>query len=240
VSSVGLIPSILGGLDIDLFLKELQRAYDIFMDLSVPGDNPALLFALFLKSAFKKGYRNVFSMPYHSFLEGITGLFVQQISESTGKRGLGLLGTMQAAPICQHSVLEYLLGGTKGHTIPIIWNCEKTKMDYALDNPYFDLSGISASQVISHQADATFQALLTQKVPAAKIQVAKNELSNFSTLIAFIQSTVYMLCMLFNVNWESNPLVNLGKEICNEAIKEGKTPEQRLETRRSIAEGWTF
>lgn len=240
ICSVVLIPSILGGLDIDLFLKALDKSYSNFMNLDDPLNNAALSFAVFLKSMYEKGYRNVFSMYYSSYLKGAAGLFVQELSESTGKEDLGFLGTMQSAPFCQHSVLELLLGGSKGHTIPLIWSVEKEPNDIEISNPELDLQNLTASEVISHQADATFQTLLEQNIPSAKIQIKKIRIEDLACIIAFIQSTVYLLCLLFNVNWESNPLVNSGKKICNDAIKDHLSASKRKEIRKEITKSWNI
>jgi len=145
---------------------------------------------------------------------------------------------MQSAPLCQHSVLELLLGGSKGHSIPIIWLSEEERNNYKIDNSFFNLADITASEIISHQADATFQALLKQNVPSAKIHINKQDLTQVSQLVAFIQSSIYLLCLLFNVNWESNPLVNLGKEICNKSISIRKTSAQRKDARHEITKDW--
>lgn len=236
VCSVALVPSILGGIDVDLFLQSMAEAYSEFKDLGDLKQNYALHYATYCKIMYDKGYRNVFNMAYSSYLEGAAGLFVQEISESTGKENKGILGTAQIAPLCQHSVLELLLGGSKGHTTPLIWTTESEPDDLKINNPEFGLINQTALNVIKYQADATFQALLTQEVPTAKIQLKEISEQGYGHLIAFIQSFVYYLCMLLNVNWENNPLVNTGKKICNDAIKQNKTPEERKSLRMKVAD----
>jgi hypothetical protein len=54
-------------------------------------------------------------------------------------------------------------------------------------------------------------------------------------MIAFIQSTVYYLCLLLDVNWGDNPKVIIGKEIGNKALKNKSSPEQRKNTREKLA-----
>jgi glucose-6-phosphate isomerase len=179
-------------------------------------------------------------MPYTSYLEGAAGLFVQELSESTGKEDMGLIGTMQPAPFSQHSVLELLLGGSKGHTVPLLWAVENEPNDIEISNSELGLQNLTASEVISYQADATFQILLEQNIPSAKIQIKKIGIEELACIIAFIQSTVYMLCLLFNVNWESNPLVNSGKKICNDAIKDHLSASKRKEIRKDITKSWNI
>jgi len=116
ISNVGILPSFLLGININEFLKGLNDGYQKFMGSN---ENPALEFSSFLYGLYSKGYKNVFSMPYSISIEGSVGLFVQEISESTGKSEKGLIGTSQSAPLCQHSVLEYLLGGPKDAVIPV-------------------------------------------------------------------------------------------------------------------------
>jgi glucose-6-phosphate isomerase len=236
VCSVLFVPALLSGIDLDDFLKGLENGYETFKDLSDPENNLALVYATFLEQLYQKGYRNIFSMPYSEWLEGAVGLFVQEISESSGKEGTGIMGTYQPAPLCQHSVLELLLGGTKGHTTPILWTTMAEPQDVEIKSLDPTLDKKSALSVINYQLDATFQALLEQKIPAAKLSLQEVTINNLGKLIAFIQTTVYYYCLITNVNWSSNPLVNTGKKICNEAIEKNLDSKARIENRKIAAE----
>ena len=174
-------------------------------------------------------------MPYSLSLEGSVGLFVQEISESTGKEEKGLVGTYQSAPLCQHSVLEYLLGGTKGAVIPVLWSIETEKLDLIINSSIDYIHNQSAQTIVNYQADATFQALVGQRVPSAKITIELAEEYNIGNLIAFIQSSVYFLCLLLDVNWSNNPKVIIGKEIGNKALKDKSSAEQRRNARENLA-----
>lgn len=235
ICSVALVPAMISGIDVELFLENLATGYSEFKDLHDFEKNYALQYATYLYSLYNDGYRNIFSMPYSSYLMGTAGLFVQEISESSGKNHKGLLGTKQTAPLCQHSVLELLLGGSKGHTSPLLWTVSNEPDDIPINNPEFGLENQTALNIINHQADATFQALLGQKIPAAKLNLKNISVPSLAHAIAFVQSTIYYFCMLLNVNWESNPLVNVGKKICNEAIAANKNPEQRRSERVEVA-----
>ena len=232
VSNVGILPSFLLGININEFLRGLTDGYKTFMNLS---DNPALKFSSFLYNLYLKGYKLVFSMPYSITLEGSVGLFVQEISESTGKDEKGLIGSFQPAPLCQHSVLEYLLGGTKGAVIPVLWTLENESEDFQLSSSIDYVNNKTAQTVVNYQADATFQALLDQVVPAAKISINQSNEYSIGILISFIQSSIYNLCLLLDVNWSNNPKVILGKEIGNRYLKDTISPEKRKEIRRTLA-----
>ncbi|MBD3351948.1 MAG: hypothetical protein GF364_10730 [Candidatus Lokiarchaeota archaeon] len=236
ICSVGLIPSLIAGVNVDEFLNSLAESYSVFKDLHDTEENLALHYASLLKMLYNKGYTNIFNMPYSVYLEGAAGLFVQEISESSGKKEQGLLGTYQPAPLCQHSVLELLLGGKKGHTSPFIWTTLNEPQDIEINSTEFGLVNQTALNIIKNQADATFQALIGQNIPVSKIELYNISEESYASLIAFIQSTVYYFCMLLDVNWANNPLVVTGKEICNEAIKEGKTRSQRKQDREELAE----
>ncbi|QEE17915.2 hypothetical protein DSAG12_03753 [Promethearchaeum syntrophicum] len=246
VCSVMLVPALISGIKVEQVQKGLEDGYALYknLDKSNIDLNSALQFAVYAYHLIKKGYRNIFSMPYSQWLEGLTGLFVQEISESTGKEGNGILGTYQAAPLCQHSVLELLLGGSKGHTSPLLWTTLQEPTDVILkhdgdvnhqegENPMQE--GSTALSVVNYQLDATFQALLEQKVPASKLTFKSITPYSFGFSIAFIQTTVYYLCMLLDVNWSSNPMVNVGKKICNEAIKSKLDRNQRINNRIEVA-----
>jgi len=232
ISNVGILPAYLLGINVGDFLTGLKNGYMKYMPFE---DNPALHFSIFLYNLYKKGFKVVFSMPYSFNLEGSVGLFVQEISESTGKEKQGLIGTYQSAPLCQHSVLEYLLGGTKGAVIPVLWTIENEKSDLILESSISYINNQSAQTVVNYQADATFQALLEQGVPSAKITIERPDEYNMGNLIAFIQSSIYYLCLLLDVNWSNNPKVIIGKEIGNKALKNRSSLEQRKNTREKLA-----
>ncbi len=232
VSNVGILPSLLLGINVNEFLKGLNDGYKKFM---VFDDSPALEFSSFLYGLYLKGYKMVFSMPYSITLEGSVGLFVQGISESTGKKDKGLIGTFQSAPLCQHSVLEYLLGGTKGVVIPVLWTVENEPEDFPLSSSIDYVNNKTAQTVVNYQADATFQALLDQVVPTAKISINQSEEYSIGILISFILSSLYNLCLLLDVNWSNNPKVIIGKEISKKFLKETISPAKRKDTRRTLA-----
>ena len=233
MTNVSIIPAYLAGIDIEIFLRGLKDSYEFFSKYE---RNPALELAIFLFRLYKKGYKGIFSMPYSKNLEGSIGLWVQGISESTGKDEKGMIGTYQSAPICQHSVLEYLLGGTKGVIIPILWTIINEYPDFILESSIDYVDGKSAQTIVNYQASATFQALIQQQVPSAKISLENPSEYNIGCLVAHILTSVYYLCLLTNVNWANNPKVIIGKKICNEALKEGITASQSEEIRKKIAE----
>ncbi|MFO8018249.1 MAG: hypothetical protein R6U96_06405 [Promethearchaeia archaeon] len=233
ITNVAIVPGYIAGIDVHGFLESMSDAYKTYMNFQ---KNPALEYAIFLHTLYKQNYRLLFSMPYSHNLEGSTGLLVQEISESTGKEGKGLMGAYQEAPLCQHSVLEYLLGGTKGIVTPLILTIENEEPDLMLPSSLDYIHGNSAQNIVNYQADATFQALIKQSVPSASISVKSPEVSSIADLIAFIQSTVYYLCLLLDVNWANNPKVNIGKEICNKALQNNLSQKQRQINRKKIAE----
>ncbi|MFX1357948.1 MAG: hypothetical protein ACFFA8_11790 [Promethearchaeota archaeon] len=232
VTNVGLVPAFLAGINIENFLEGLEIGYRTFMEKQ---DSKSLEFAIYLFDLYKKGYRITFSMPYSKNIEGTVGLFVQEISESTGKNGKGFMGSYQPAPLCQHSVLEFLLGGSKGVVIPILWTIEQEIPDILLESSIDFVDGKTAQTVINYQADATFQALIEQSVPSAKISLDFPNEFEIGQLISFIQSSIYYLCLLLDVNWADNPKVNIGKSICNEFLKSNIPVNNRAEKRKKIA-----
>jgi len=233
ISNVAIVPAYLAGIDINSFLKGLEMCYALFMKYDL---NPSTEFSAFLFNLYNKGYKIIFSMPYSINLEESIALFVQEISESSGKKERGFMGAYQSAPLCQHSVLEYLLGGTKGIVLPLIWTLERELLDLTLESSIDYIRGLTAHSIVDYQADATFQALIEQGVPSAKISLETPNALNIGQLIAFIQSTVYYICLLLDVNWANNPKVNIGKKICNEALLNRSSSQERRDHRNSKAE----
>jgi glucose-6-phosphate isomerase len=233
VTNVAVVPACIAGIKIKKFLKGLEIGYESFSSLSK--NNRALEFSAYIYNLYKRNYKVIFSMPYSKNLEGSTGLWVQGISESTGKDERGLIGAYQEAPLCQHSVLEYLLGGTKGLVIPILWTVDHEILDLNLTSSIDYVNGKSAQTIVNFQADATFQALIQQCVPSAKISVKDLSEESIGILIAFILSSIYYLCLLIDVNWANNPKVIIGKQICNDALKDNINIEKRQKIRKNLA-----
>ncbi|MHA1792208.1 MAG: hypothetical protein ACTSVI_06150 [Promethearchaeota archaeon] len=234
-TNVALLPAYMAGIDINAFVSGLEEGYQLYGVDNPIQTNISKQYALYLHYLFKNALRNVFSMPYFSWLEGAVGLWVQELSESTGKNGVGLMGTSQPAPLCQHSVLELLLGGTKYHSLPMLWNIEKDPDDLPLNNMISHIQGKTAAETVIYQANATFEALLTKEVPSAMLTLETPSVKNMGVLIAFIQSTVYHLCMLFDVDWAGNPNVLIGKEICNNAMADNLALSKMKENRKKVA-----
>ncbi len=233
VTNVAVVPACIAGINIKEFLKGLEIGYKSFSSLD--NNNRAIKFSAYIYNLYKKNYKVIFSMPYSKNLEGSTGLWVQGVSESTGKNERGMIGTYQEAPICQHSVLEYLLGGSKGLVIPILWTVEHEISELDLTSSIDYVNGKSAQSIINYQADATFQALIQQRTPSAKITLTNPSEESMGVLVAFILSSVYYLCLLIDVNWANNPKVIIGKKICNDALKDNITSEKRENIRKKLA-----
>jgi glucose-6-phosphate isomerase len=232
ISNVAIFPAYAAGIKVKEFLKGLDEGYKNYMDYQL---NDASRLACYVYHLYGNGVKVIFSMPYFSNLEGVVGLFVQEVSESTGKDNKGLMGAYQSAPLCQHSVLEYLLGGTKGAILPILWIVEEESIDLNLPSMIDYINNKSAHKVVKYQAHATFQALIEQDVPSVLISLPLSDEKNIGNLVAFIQSVVYYLCLLLNVNWANNPKVIIGKKICNTALRENRSFEDLKAERKKIA-----
>ncbi|TFF89926.1 MAG: hypothetical protein EU548_05640 [Promethearchaeota archaeon] len=232
ISNVAIFPSYAAGIEVKSFLQGLEEGYQEYMNYKI---NDASRIACYLYQLYKNGVKVIFSMPYSSNLEGAIGLFVQEISESTGKQNKGLMGAYQSAPLCQHSILEYLLGGTKGAVLPILWTVKNDIVDLQLPSQIDYINNKSAQGIVNYQAHATFQALLEQKVPSMLVSVPSPDAKNMGNLVSFIQSVVYYLCLLLDVNWATNPKVVIGKRICNQALRANKSFEDLKGERKKIS-----
>jgi len=233
-TNVGIVPAYLAGIKINEFLKGLEQGYQQFMGEPLT-NNMALELATYIYNLYLKGYRVIFSMPYSIHLEGLVGLFVQELSESTGKEGKGLMGAFHSAPLCQHSILEFLLGGSRDVVLPIAWTVSHEINDMALESSIDYINGRTAQEIVNYQVDATFQALLKESVPSIKIELNKPLEFDIGVAISLMQAAIYYLCLLLDVNWSDNPKVNIGKKICNNALKKGLTRKERKQIREKIA-----
>lgn len=111
-SSVGLLPALIGGVDITETLAGARAVLGQALAGAALDAIPAVAGALFSASAER--YGNCFihvMMPYVNRLQMLTKWFVQLWAESLGKKGRGTTPVAALGPLDQHSQLQMFLDG---------------------------------------------------------------------------------------------------------------------------------
>jgi glucose-6-phosphate isomerase len=117
-SSVGILPGLLAGLDMQAFLQGASLIRE-FMEKTALTKNPLFLLAKNLILHFPQKPIHVM-MPYTSELKGFSQWFVQLWAESLGKNEKGFTPLAALGAVDQHSLLQLLSDGPNDKILSFI------------------------------------------------------------------------------------------------------------------------
>lgn len=216
LSSVGMIPAHLAGLDVKAFLDGAKEAHDNY-DL-------AFQYALALFCFYKNDKHIDVLMPYKSSLEGFAKWYRQLFAESLGKKlnmqGIdvfeGITPVAALGPVDQHSQLQLYNEGPNNKVITFIY-VEKPIKDIALPanfeslEEYKFLKGRSFNELLKLELETTAYALTKNKRPNMTISIPELNEFYLGQLFYFFQITVTYLGFMMNVDPFNQPGVELSK-----------------------------
>ncbi len=222
-SSVGLLPLACVGVDIDELLKGCQKVYKSFFDQNDFYD------ALIEKARFMVENKHRFNInvlfSYSSSLNGFNKWYVQLWGESLGK--ININQTRQAftpigliGPVDQHSFLQLIVEGKRDKTVTFIKvqnRDDETKIpNINIENleelNYLD--NLSFNDLITHQADATIEAIEDMKdIPYDVITIEKVDEYNLAKLMFSYQLLTSVVGKFVQIDTYNQPGVEAGKII---------------------------
>lgn len=227
-SAVGLVPLACVGVDIDQLLLGCQKVSNTFFD---KGEfyEPLMNKARFIvENKHRFNINLLFS--YSSSLEGFNKWYVQLWGESLGKKNIN--STKQAftpigiiGPVDQHSFLQLIAEGKRDKTVTFIKvesradetiipavNIESLEELNYLDN-------LSFNELITHQADATIQAIDDMKdIPYDVITLDKVDEYHLAKLMFCYQLLTSIVGKFVQINTYDQPGVEAGKIILKEKL----------------------
>ena len=215
-SAVGLLPALLGNVDIDAFIKAAQKVL-----MEVKEDPNARTFSdayEMYDKAFKNGVINQHViMPYSDMLEDYTKWAVQLISESLGKsKDFGITPIRAMGTVDQHSMLQLFLGGpaNKFYTIIVAKNNEHTlPIQTTVDGKVIDhLKGHTVNELMYAHAQATIQ-VLKAKAPVRVLEYDQIDIATLGGLMAKNFIEVLVIAHLANINPFDQPAVEESKRL---------------------------
>jgi len=230
LSSVGLVPLVLAGVDIELLLEGARKIRVSFFE-------EGYIREILLKKAifYAKHYReyniNVL-FAYSEAMEYFLKWYIQLWGESLGKRqecsiiNIGLTPIGLIGPKDQHSFLQLLMEGNRDKTITFI-KIENKQESLVVPNISFKyleeldiLNSISFNELINMQCDATKEALLNEKeIPVDEIVLNRANEYSIGQLIFYYELLTSLVGRLINVNTYNQPGVELGKTILKNKLR---------------------
>ncbi len=222
LSSVGLVPTALAGIDISALMRGAKKMKEIIQKSS-PEKNPALILAsLQYLLDRKKGKGMTVMMPYSNPLFRVGDWYRQLLAESIGKNKstgptpINALGTTD-----QHSQLQLFNEGPNNkwfiflnvlkHDSPLnIGNHLPKKLDF--------LNNKNLSEIINAAYTGTAESLSKNKRPNITLNISKVNAEAMGALFMLFEFQVALLGLIYKVDAFNQPGVEISKIITKQIL----------------------
>ncbi len=224
-SVVGLLPAILSGVDIDLFISGAKNVINDILNAEKPEDCQLFKDITSMYEVFKSGkIREHVIMAYTDMLEDFGKWYVQLISESLGKsENFGITPIRAIGTIDQHSMLQLFLGGPSNKLFTIITqrsNLKTKNINSNLNsNVISKLNNHNINDLMLSHQRATIEVLRKK----ASVRVLEFEQFNIQTLGFLMMSSfveVVTIAKLADINPFDQPAVEESKQLVLKYIEE--------------------
>jgi glucose-6-phosphate isomerase len=224
LSSVGIVPLALAGIDIEELLKGANKIRQSFFGAGYMQDTLLNKATFYAKNSTTYNINAIFS--YAESLHSFNQWYVQLWGESLGKRQLNSAFNVGQTPIGltgpkdQHSFLQLLVEGTRNKTVSFI---KMSHFEDSLKIPLIKLknlesldiiNGVHFSDLINTQADAIIESLKqSERIPLDEIIIDKQDAFSIGQLIYYFELLTSLVGDLLNINTYNQPGVESGKNI---------------------------
>lgn len=215
LSTVGLLPAALQGIDIDELIAGGQRVDLITRNTNVKENPSAQISLAWFASGNGKGIKNMVLLPYKDRLELFSKYLQQLVMESLGKeldldgkivnQGLYVLGNKGSTD--QHSYIQQLRDGLNDFFVTFI----EVHKDQ-LREPVFTESDATSGDFLEGFLLGTRAALTENKRESITITVKDVTPFTVGLLIALFERAVGYYASLVNINAYHQPGVEAGKK----------------------------
>ncbi|MDR1333471.1 MAG: hypothetical protein LBJ69_03670 [Holosporales bacterium] len=220
-SIVGLLPALLGGVDIDLFISGAKAVVAELMKASTPDECKLFTDIVDMYEVVRGGKVNIHVLMTYSDLFGDYHKWATQlISESIGKSGsFGITPVGAVGTVDQHSMLQLFLGGPPDKIFTVI--TQKKNVDTSRVNCEL-LGALHAHNIhdlmLAHQR-ATIEAL-KEKAFVRVIEFDEFNVWALGYLMALSFIEVITIAKLAGVNPFDQPAVEASKKLAIRYISE--------------------
>ncbi|MDU1087638.1 MAG: glucose-6-phosphate isomerase, partial [Finegoldia magna] len=209
LTSVGLLPLCVKGLDIDKLMVGAANAMEDFTQLDYES-NFALQYASFRNNMYRNGKDIEILINYEMRLKYFSEWFKQLFAESEGKNNKGIFPMMCNFTTDLHSVGQMIQDGQKNvfETVISVENPRKDlyiKSDVDnLDNLNY-LSGKSVDYVNKMAMQGTLNAHLSSNVESVVVKIDEINEENLGYMIYFFEMSVAISALVLGVNPFNQP-----------------------------------
>jgi len=231
LSSVGLLPLAMTGIDIQLLLDGAKQVKESFFGAGYMQETLLKKAAFYAKHHAQYHINCLFA--YSESLKYFCEWYVQLWGESLGKHQrhsafhVGLTPIGLIGPKDQHSFLQLIMEGTRDKSVTFI-KIEDFNTDITIPNISLShlesldvLNGLPFEKLINMQCDSVMEALLDQEdIPVDLIRIPKANAANIGALIFYYEILTSLVGELIDVNTYDQPGVEAGKIILKQKLKE--------------------
>lgn len=219
LTEVALVPAALCGFDVEAMQKFALKQYQKFTE-----QNEAVNAASIGYQLEQQGIVDVFIPVYDAHLFPLTNLIIQLCHESFGKDEKGQTYFSHQAPESQHHTNQRFFGGRKNIAGWFI-SSDKPRADIVTvvpdvaktialkDSTLGVLDGITLTQALHAERDATIEDAKLQNIPVINQTIIERTASEIGSLIAFWQLYAVYSSVLRGVNPFDQPQVENSKRI---------------------------
>lgn len=220
LSSVGLFPAILLGIDVEELLEGAEEMSVNFMSKDFNTNYPFQLAAIQYLLEWESGIHMTVMMPYSSKLYSLADWYAQLLAESIGKDGKGLTPVKALGATDQHSQLQLYNEGPNDKLIvfievedensPKIPQIKNEKLSY--------LSGITFNHLLNVEKVATEKALNEYKKATLTVKIPKISERELGKLFMLFEASIAFLGEYYRIDAFNQPGVELGKKLTKEIL----------------------
>lgn len=200
LTSVGMVPAACAGISVDDILDGAREMRDDFLNSESP------LAGQLAAAIFSANREALVHLPYCTALRTFGQWWVQLVSESLGKKGLGYTPICGVGPTDQHSFLQLLAEGPDHFSTVFVR----------------DASIVSdrLGKIMNVELAATAQSLAELKRPNVIIDIPDRSAQTLGQLIVLWECTVAMLGEMLEIDAFDQPGVERGKVITRELLED--------------------
>ncbi len=220
LSSVGLFPAALLGIDLEALLKGAEDMAKLFemkeMELNLPFQFASIQYLL----NWERGIPMTVLMPYSSRLHTFAHWYAQLLAESIGKEGRGLTPISALGVTDQHSQLQLYNEGPSDKLFcfldleheesPQIPEVSATSLRY--------LSGLRFHELLRVEKRGTAQSLSEYKKPNISVSIPELNAYELGQLFMFFECSIAFLGEYYRINAFDQPGVELSKKLTRQLL----------------------
>jgi glucose-6-phosphate isomerase len=207
LSTVGLFPAEMLGIDIEMLLEGAEDMLDVFYETEFDMNLPFQIATVQYLMEWKHGVPMTVMMPYSTRLWTFADWYRQLLAESIGKDGKGITPVRALGVTDQHSQLQLY---NEGPTDKLIFFIEVEKL------------GIHFETLMDAEKEATEKALKQYKKPNLTLRIDEIDARNLGRLFMLFECSVAFLGEYYRINAFDQPGVELGKKLTKEILSKLK------------------